>query len=457
MKRNNRSVFVLLMTLLLIQTCTSCVFAESAGSHPMLSGEFETPVNINLSEFSFGKISQFGQERTESLNRLLSHISLNIRMDQNDSETTVLIDEDPLFTVSSMTDRETTGSVFSFNPGQIYINYGKEEKEDDYFLFLEHHFFPINRLMDEMYAFFEKTGISFPEYTKPGSSGMQYKGFGKAVRKITIQFPSDIVRDKFPGILSGLCDSEECRHFIEQMSYQGTQKITLQYDQDQKLMCVNYNGAVGMNADNMRRVSLTWKCKRNNECIKDNLSLKTPSIQGFDKYNISFTREEILNHDEMQQIQWDYQIDLKNNDVKEKTQYIAQLSESEGVISGEISYEERQNGTTDRLQITPKIRKENGSSYDGTIEISRKKGKIETSRIRSRFSVESSPMYHITRKDGMELHSENTDDEHTADILNEKMYGIILQKLVTLPQSDTGFLRQDIPEELWQSIGLSMQ
>lgn len=431
----------------------SCAYADESGFDILFSGNITKPVTVSIQSPQFQQLSQFGKERTESLNRVLKHLSLSIITDGPVSETTIYTDSNPVYTVKECRDKQNIRSVYSFRPDVLYQYTDTEETDDSFRSFLEGQFFELNRMLDQYYPVFSKAGETFQKFTKTGISGISYKEYGKAIRKKIIQFPSDYVKESFPEAISDLCETEEIRKFTEQLHFKGAQRITLLYDQDEKLMYVGFSGTAGLTEETMRRVSFTWKCLRSENRKKDQITLKTPSVKGYDKYNIIYERDLNMTDSDHQNVLWDFQLDRKEGDSKQKIQYSAGISMSDGKLDGTVQFTEKQNGQEHIISIVPELQKENSREFSGTIEITGKKGKIVISSITSLLHISPAAalaapepdQYTITDLDGEER-------QQNAEELQTAINRILIRNLIALPEEDTLFFRQDIPGEIWESI-----
>ena len=73
---------------------------EEAGLNVLFCGEFNRPVSLRISSPVFRQLSQFSTDRTESLNQVLKHISMDINTDNTISETIIYGDQESLFSVT---------------------------------------------------------------------------------------------------------------------------------------------------------------------------------------------------------------------------------------------------------------------------------------------------------------------------------------------------------------------
>lgn len=445
-------IFHFFLPVIIIIFMITCASGESE-LDVLLSGNIKDPVTVRITSPAFQQLSQFSSERNENLNKILNHFSINIRLDGSISETTVSSDQTPLFSVKEFNTEGKSKAVYSFQPDTVYQKTDNAVSDHSFVFFLDNQFFLINRILDQFYPMFTKASTAFPEYSKEGVSGMNYREYGKAIRKIIIQFPSDYVKEHFPKVISDLCETEESRFFTEQFLYKGAQRITLLFDQNEKLMYVSYSGILGKAEESMRRVNFTWRCLRTENIKKDQVVLKTPAVKGYDKYNMTYDRELNLTDPVQNTVEWSFQLDLRDGEEKKKVQYSADLGYTDQKLEGTVQYAEKHNGQESTYVISPVIKKELNREYNGTIEISSKKGKIITSRLTSLLHISPSAVLSAADlQNGKLTDLDGEAGKPAAEALQTKMNGIIIRGLLDLPAEDLLFLRQDIPDDDWNAI-----
>ena len=422
-----------------------CVFSgsksigETIPSHFLLTGEFNSPVAFSIYAPEYKQLAQFGKDRLASLNRLLRHISLTVRTDHNGAETILSIDQEPIISIS---DTQTETKERKQNKAVE-----KSTDKDEFKSFLDEQYFRLNHIMDALYPVFCKTAVSFSDLSGKSSATLNFSGFGKTVSRMTIQFPSEYVSEHFPDALADLCDNQTIRKEIKKLIFNGPQKIVLLFDQNENILRINYDGTMGMSEEEMRKVSLVWKCLRTGEHTKDSLTIKTPAVKGYNRENISYDREMDISDPENPKLKWDYQLDQKKEKERTKIRYTGDLTSDDTNITGEILYNARGNNNPEHsIIITGVLGKEKQAEYAGTLEITNKTGKIVTSSVILGFGYEESIQ--------SESHKRDQNDTQIIKIqenegIPEEAIRTLIQKMITLPDDDTEFLRKDIPDELW--------
>lgn len=442
---------------LMVPVLSSCAGGdEGIGPDLLMKGIFRSPVTVSISSPAYTQISQFGRERTESLNRLLKHLGLRITLDTDVSETVLTVDREPAYSYVETEEESVQRTVYSFQPDIVYLNRTEytTPSDPDFSGFLDDHFFILNRFLDDFYPLFEKTAEAFSEWGKPSAASLNFRGYGKGVRKLTIPLSDQYVTEHFPGAAAGLAETDEIREFLNGLVFVGPQKIILLYDPDDRLLRINYDGKVGLTEDSVRKVSIVWRCLRTADRIKDNITIKTPSVKGYDKYNITYERAVDLSDPQHHSISWDLQIDLRADQLKKKISYSSDLAVSDGILGGKVLFAEKQDGGEKKILIVPEMQKENEDEYSGTIEITNYSGKIITSSLRASVSVYPGEKPAVPEYGRLKTAGEPAREasENHSDPLQDQINSILIRRILELPEEDLAFLSTDIPEEIWDSL-----
>ena len=452
MKNRSSCFLISLLLIFLTLTVSFTAFSEENCLETFLNGDFSVPFSFVLSSPEYRTLPQFGKERLDSLNRLIKHFSMEMCIDGNISSTAFFIDGEKLYSVAEKVSGGISRNAYSFDPERIY-EHPVREQDNPLTGFLDNHFFLVNHLLDSIYPMLERMKDTFPDMTKMTDEKMNFKEYGKSVRKLIITFPSEYVKEHFPGALTDLTDSDETSIFIRRLIFSGTQRIALYLDGDSHIIRVNYDGVLGLSSESLRKVALSWRCLHQENRKKDELSLKTPEVKGFNRYNLNYIRHLDLTDPDHQTVGWDFQLDLKSGDDKKKVRYYADLSLTKEILKGEAFFSERRDRQEDRISVRTELGKGKKGEYAGTLEITNNSGKIVTSDVVSGISISpcgSLSDFHAdpaTSTDIPDISERLTDAE-----LNSAISEILIRKLLTLPAEDLDFLSRDIPEDVWKSI-----
>ena len=448
-----RAAMLFLFTVLALPIAAG---ADLFGPDTMLTGQADTPVTVTVTEPAYKQIARFGTDRTDSLNRVLKHLGLAVTLDGDKSETVITVDGDPVYSCLETAGVTGLKRIYSFDPDTAYLQTGDGASDQSGFTgFLESQFFPINRLLDEMYPVFEKAAEAFGEFGKSATVSLSFRGYGRGVRQTTIALSAQYVSEHFPDAAAALAETEESRAFIRRLVFKGPQKIMLLYDQDDKLLRIRYDGKAGFSEESMRSVSVAWRCVRNGNEKRDNLTLKTPAEKGTDRYNVTYERETVPADDSSYTMKWDLQIDLKEDTIRKKIACTAELSDTAGELNGNIMFFDKQDGIEEKITVAPSIVKENDSGYAGTIEITNNSGKIVTSCFAVRVKIVPADGLSVPDAANEVSAGSAEADGEEADPVQDRINSILIRKLLTLPQEDLGFFSTDIPDELWNSLAQS--
>lgn len=446
--------------LLVLLAVSFAVCAEEIGPDLILREEIDAPLKLTVSEPVYSSLAQFGEDRLASLNKLIKHLGISVNMDGTVTDTTLLVDGDAVFSFTEAETEAGISSVYSFEPDKVYASTSDnaEAGDPDFSGFLNKQFFFLNRMLDDLYPMFEKTPETFAEYSKKGAENLSYRGYGKAVSRITIRIPDDYVKEHFPKALADLAQTDETRRFIEGLVFSGTQRITLLYDENGKVLRINYDGVLGQSEESTRKVSLVWRCLRTGGMKKDNVVLKTPAVKGNDRYNMTYVREYDLNDPALHTMNWDFQLDLKDGDVKKKVSFKADLTRTDGELSGQTVYTDKENGLEKKVVLVPAMKKENSGEYTGTLEITKYSGKIIISGIKA--TVSAGPGAAAEQPTVPETTPTQPGSEQVradSERLQQMIESFLVRRLLALPESDLEFFSKDIPEDVWNAVKESLK
>ena len=421
-----------------------------------LAGEPSTPIRIVISDPEVKKLSQFDETRTEQLNRLIRHITIDMILDQDVSRAAVLIDHDEIFSFLQKDTEEGTERIYSFEPNVIHKESQEEtNNEDSLILFLDQILLSANHYANDFHTFFNGIRETFAERAKAEKTELRFSGFGKAVQRVTISFPADYVEENFPKILADTANSEICRKYISGLTFCGSQKIGLLLDENDKIVRITYDGKVGKTPDTLRKISLVWKCKREKDHQKDSITLKRPAVEGADKDNIILERDIDLTDCNNESYNWDIQIDHRaGKEDRKQVHFSAGLKNTDSVISGNIEYIVKRDGKNQKTMISMTAEQESTGEYKATLEIADYSGKIEKDRwslhvqLQEGETVEwtgAGPATTNTKDYRTELNEESSEKIKPEDTIAE----LIIRKLFELSDEDLAYFSNEIPESMW--------
>ena len=420
----------------------------------IFTGASEFPVSLHVESVAFTQLEQFDNDRTASLNQLIRHFSMDITTDDYGSESFFYIDHEPIFSIYQQDHDNSEVSVYSFAPDSAVGQIKKNTQDHMFYQFLENRFFKLNRMLDYLYPLFEKIPSGFPDKAKTEKTSLNYSGYGKGVKKIFFSFSADEVKTLFPACLLELTDSEEVRNLIGSLVFEGPQKIILLMDTEDRLLRFNYDGKVGTSAENIRKLSIVCRSVRDSKVKKDKITIKAPAVKGYDRDNIVYERIIDQTNQEQPEIYFDYQLDYRSGTDRKKVHFYSEVSmDTNSVLSGKITYDEKGSNPAQTIILRPDFSIQNGGEYSGTLEITRKTGKIVNSGMLLKVIISRGNTIQHPDLNGLTMINPDTEEGSAAfEEIQETLAGILIQKLLRLPKEDTDFLNHDIDDADWYSL-----
>ena len=451
--RLRKTVFCLFICSGLIFSSSS--FASGVQLDFFLTGESDSSLSFRISSPEYQKLAQFDGERLTQLNRLLKHFSISATSEGTRSETSVLIDNEKICSVFEKTTETGTEQIWLCQPDNMARMSGNDQlnRAENIISFLDDSFYFVNRMTDFLYPLVANLPAAFPDLQKENKTDLRLSGYGKATRRLSFSFPADYVQEHFPEAVAALTESEECRRFFSALHFSGNQKISFLLDQEDHMIRVNYDGKAGFSEEDLRNVSLVWKCLRTQTQKKDSFTLKTPAVKGYDRYNIIYERD--LNHLEngQQTLSWDYQVDCKTGQEKQQKRFSAEMSMNEAALEGKMDFTDKHDKQSEKKSLVVSMNKEKNEEYEGTIEFTDYSGKIIGKKIVSRLSLSSGSVIQWPDT-GHEDHAADQPGASFSDpeAVRLMMLRAIVRRVVTLPQEDILFISNGISEKTWADI-----
>ena len=122
------------------------------------------------------------------------------------------------------------------------------------------------------------------------------------------------------------------------------QKITIQKDEDGSLVRVNYTGKTGLDENQLRDINIDWKICRESEKEIDQIQIKTPSVKGTARDNLTFRRDSVLLEDGTEKWTVNMEEDLVEGKTRTVIKTNAELNWNQEGIKG--SFQEKNGDIT---------------------------------------------------------------------------------------------------------------
>ena len=111
------AVLCFLLVIHLLTCSVSC--SESFTPDLLLTGHIGFPVKMTVSSPEYNRIARFGEERTAYLNKLMKHFTLTVILDGSVSQTTLMIDQDPVVSIARIEDESDQHFIYSFDSENV--------------------------------------------------------------------------------------------------------------------------------------------------------------------------------------------------------------------------------------------------------------------------------------------------------------------------------------------------
>ncbi len=396
-----------------------------------------------------GAYPPFGELRLEQLNLLLNHVTVRCASRDEWSEVAILTDGAETLNLRRKQRDGSTATQLSVLPGITWLDSREampgltgetgagETWEEIRFCW---------RLLEEGITFFTRLQERCPE--EAGEKTVRQKlRMGTAVRSVSIRIPQEAVREGRMASLTGeAADTPVLQKWLEGMCFRGKQSFTLLFDEENRLLKVQYSGRMGTDEEHLRNVRLEWKCLRDGSSRMDELTLKTPAVDGSERDNWQLSRKWTADEEESFSFSGEY--DRKGPEGKRKISWEAALSGAEE-ISGEVAWTVQEGRDSRKTVLRPVFSVTEEGKYQGRIDILQYSGKILQEELMLSFFLDSEPVVKWEENTSERVWS--GDDSESAS-LREKLAAALLRGLLRIPEQDLVFLSDEIPEEDWQLI-----
>lgn len=434
------------------------------------------PLEVNLWA-SVSTHMPFDEERTAQLNALLNHLSLRMNWQRLEGEEwsrlAILVDGVEALSAAQREAQGETLLQFSVQPENTYsLTSDKLSGEAQAMLsFLggeeeELSVYGLNgdeaAWLEDGLALLESIAQDLEAYKKEDKVKQSIKNMGTARVKQTYTIPKADASILGEAIANNSRDGE-LRAMLISLIFSGKQTLTLYRAESGKILRADYSGNCGADEDHLRKVTLTWKLRRDGDAVRDNLTLKSPAVNGTDRNTLTLERS-VLADDEGQiemdeKFTYEWVADKKKTTLSGTADLTNALSEDASHVTGTVTIKQVLPGedTSTSIRLTPDLTVAGADglpSILGSVTVERLSGKnvLEkadlsvTVGVGSYFSWESRP-----QTVSLNLMTEEQ-AAATAGELSSAAATALIRPMVLLPREDTLYLSADLSDEAWQKI-----
>ena len=462
MRRMLRAALAALMCL--------CLYAPALADArlvPEMAGVYlaSEPLEISLS-VDVQAHMPFDETRTEQLNAMLSHLALRLRFQAVDdsmwSRMAVLADGVEVMSVSTRQEEKAEQAQFSFLPDRTYAwaansgvslegLLGGDESVDLWGLdSLEAGWLEDGRaLLDALPDF-------MPDALKTSKISTTITGMGKAVAKQVVTIPSGAV-DGLGTLLASHVPQGWLQTLLTGMVFSGKQTVTMWRDESGALLRADYAGNAGVSQEDLRSVSLSWRLRRDDEQVLDDLTLRTPRVKGSGRNNVVLTRT-LKETENQATLEISLRYEVVASGVKDVRTITADMTRDSGEdgqrVTGEVSLQRQQGDeSASKLTLVPDVTflPEGDTLASGMVQVSQSVG--------SSLKEQADVRMEVRRSDWLSWELR----PNVITVVMDNMAGIsrrivqgatveLVRRLVLLPTEDTAFLSAGLEPDVWQQI-----
>ena len=434
---------IILLCVLMVQCIASASVFKNAAD--MLAGEGETGFSLRAEIL---KLPQYSEERTEELNRLLKHVSFSGSVGKARSVINILIDDETLFSYTESYDDGRRMIFFPEGSGAFFLHDTDMVSDgfisgNAFFRNLEYSF-----SLEAWAGIFAQLPSLFPEESKNAAiSAQRYRDYGTAVRKTTIVLDGEVFTrciQENPDLFSrsgAFPDPSLC-------IFEGRQTISLYYSQEDRLLRIVYSGKAGMEPSDMRMAKIDWKTISGEKFEKDEFILETPNAAKTKRDNLKLTYVRKIDENGAETLSWKADADMLHDGQRTRLISEAALRAENGIITGKMNEKKTAGKEHTSAESILNADFSGGEQCKGTLEINHKNDTIEKDHLMLSFVL--SPAEPVQETESPAAAFTGSGGDASGNI--RALYRRILERILKLPEEDLGFLKDGIPDELWNTI-----
>ena len=290
-----RRLWALLLALMLLP-------CAALGEAKLLPQVEEWPIDTSPVQVKMGvqavSVAEYDENRLAQFNALLKHLSLTLAYQETALEqwgrVAIAVDGADALSLTINESGNKAQAQLSCVPDTTYVSasgqdaavwlLGGEAADETLSLYGL-----TSPWLNDGYAMLDALPNVLPDYTKERSVNTTVSKMGKAVLQQSITIEADQVAI-LPETLASLCTAEETTAVMKAAVFSGKQTIKLWRNDAGALIKATWTGQCGADAENLRKINLTWTLRRDDDNTRDDISLKTPAVKGNNYNTITFKR-----------------------------------------------------------------------------------------------------------------------------------------------------------------------
>lgn len=461
----------------LVCICLICSLLLSACSLAMAQAVFlpeleglngQTPLELLL-HADVKAHMPYDDDRLAQFNALFRHLGLRIRYQAMDGEAwshvDVLVDDEA---VAALDQRETADGMqaqFSCLPDDTYAWNGADGLSLTALLDDQPTYATLFGLdgteeawLNDGLALLEAMTASMPEFLKESKNIVNIENMGRSAVKQVLTIPAESA-GALAAQLTAIVPEGKLRALLSTLTFSGKQTITLWRSSDGAILRADWTGKTGVSQEDMRNVSLTWKLRRDDQQVRDQLTLRTPRVTGSGRNNVVFSR--ILKQSEKgstlkSNLTYEQVVQGKKSILTAEMDLARTVKAGNATVTGSMTVKQQRpdKKDADRIVIKPDVSftPEGGNALaSGVVSVSQYEGSRLEEQADVRLELrQGSWMFWELRPNIVKVNETNVDALRQR-VLNGLTVDLV-RRLVLLPQEDTLFLSAGIDPTTWNQI-----
>ena len=413
--------------------------------------------------------AEFDENRLGQLNALLKHVTLTLQFQEGNGETWgsvgIAVDGQNALSLTVNETAERAYAQLSCIPDTTYTAAAGKDvgtwllggEETHSALTLDNITSP---WLQDGFAMLDGLPDVLADYTVEKSVKTTVARMGTAKTRQTITIPADNA-GVLPETLASLCTDAETASAMANAVFSGKQTITIFRNADGAMIKATYSGRCGADEEHLRKVTLTWCMRRDDDNTRDEITLKTPAVKGNDYNTLTFKRTETV--DEYGTVDLTASLTHNSRSGSDKASVTGEcdleaMLTSEGTrLTGEISRSVSENGgDTAWLIIEPDVTfADDDLRMTGTAAVETRMEKRTEDRWLLTLDMTYGSYFEWllqNRTVDMDALEANGQLATAREEITSAVAQALIRPLVLLPYEDTLYLSDGLDEAVWQSI-----
>lgn len=283
--------FMLRLTALVLAVMLLCPAALAQEGFLVHSADWaldDVPLSVTLSA-DIGIIQPYSKDRSAMLKGMTDNLSLQLETGADEGRVTVLVGRTEALTLryqgnnaqistvpdtTFLTSGDPMGTLLGAQDALAPSLYGLRGDAET--------------LLEDGWVLLSLITPTFDDYADRRSIKTSISNIGTARSCTDYTIPARDA-DKVSDLLMPLCPEGWLHDILSSLTFSGKQTLRVYRDANEVPLRMEYNGVCGP-ADDLRKVKLVWRIRRDDVAVRDEVSLTSPAKSGSNKNTLEFER-----------------------------------------------------------------------------------------------------------------------------------------------------------------------